>query len=134
MRKPLTTLAALALVTATLTAHPARGRDEQPKDDEASVWMKQKLSATQNILHGLTKADFDAIEKNAQAMLVVGYLEKWVRAGTPGYDRMLKDFQYANKALTLAAREKNVDGATIAYLQLTISCVNCHKIVRDAVK
>jgi hypothetical protein len=62
------------------------------------------------------------------------YLEKWVRADTPGYKRLTKDFEYANESLTHAARDKNVDGATIAYLQLTISCVNCHKIARDVGK
>jgi len=134
MRKSLTTLATLTLMTATLALHPARGGDEQAKEKEPSIWMKQKLVASQNILAGLTKADFGAIEKNAQSMLVVGYLEKWVRADTPGYQNLMKDFEYANKSMTLAARERNLDGATIAYLQLTISCVNCHKIVRDVGK
>jgi hypothetical protein len=130
MRKLLTTLTALALMNSTLAIDLARGYDEKAKYQEPSVWMKQKLSASQNILAGLTKADFDAIKKNAESMLVVGYLEKWVRADTPGYQIMMKDFTYANKSLILAAREKNLDGATIAYVQLTFSCVNCHKLVR----
>jgi hypothetical protein len=56
--------------------------------------------------------------------------KKWIRADTPEYQTMLRDFLYANKSLTLAAREKNLDAATVAYLQLTLSCVNCHKVVR----
>jgi hypothetical protein len=92
--------------------------------------MKQKLVASQNILAGLTKGDYPLIEKNAQSMLAVGYLEKWVRSGTPRYQKLMNDFEYANKSLTLAAREQNLDGATIAYVQLTVSCVHCHKIVR----
>ena len=47
---------------------------------------------------------------------------------------MLADFDYANKSLVLAARERNLDRATIAYLQLTLSCVNCHTLVRDSAK
>jgi cytochrome c556 len=131
MRKSLTALATLTLIAATLALPTARGVDDQDQEKKASLWMKQKLVASQNILAGLTKAEFDAIEKNAQSMLVVGYLEKWVRADTPGYQNLMREFEYANKSLTLAAREKNLDGATIAYMQLTISCVNCHKIVRD---
>src|SRR5271169_1973683 len=122
MRKLLTTLTALALMNSTLAIHRARGDDEKAKQHEPSVFMKQKLSASQNILAGLTKADFDVIKKNAESMLVVGYLEKWVRADTPGYQKMMKDFQYANKSLILASREKNLDGATVAYVQLTFSC------------
>ena len=86
------------------------------------------------MLAGLTKADFKAIEKNAKSMIAVGYLEKWVRADTPGYKTMLADFEYANKSLVLATRERNLDRATIAYLQLTLSCVNCHTLVRDSAK
>ncbi len=130
MRNLLTILAALALMSSTLAIELARGDDGKSKQQEASVFMKQKLSASQNILAGLTRADFDAIKKNAESMLVVGYLEKWVRADTPGYQKMMRDFEYANKSLVLASREKNLDGATLAYVQLTFSCVHCHKLVR----
>ena len=44
---------------------------------------------------------------------------------------MMKDFEYANKSLVRAVRAKNLDSATIGYLQLTLSCVDCHKVVRD---
>jgi hypothetical protein len=29
------------------------------------------------------------------------------------------------------AKDKNLDGAALAYVQLTMSCVNCHKYVRE---
>jgi len=134
MKKTVTALATLVLITAMWGVHPTCGGDEQPKENAGSLWMRQKLVASQNILAGLTKADYEAIEKNAQSMIVVGYLEKWIRADTPEYQTLLRDFMYANKSLNLAARDRNLDGATVAYLQLTLSCVNCHKIVRDASK
>ena len=131
MKRSLTILATLVLITAMCGVNHTRGGDEQPKDNAGSLWMKQKLVASQNLLAGLTMADYPAIEKNAQSMIAVGYLEKWIRADTPEYQTMLRVFLYANKSLTLAAREKNLDGATVAYLQLTLSCVNCNKLVRD---
>jgi hypothetical protein len=142
MKKSLATLAALILITAPLAVQPTRGDDQQEqekqqekqKEKPASIWMKMKLAATQNILAGLTKGDFDAIEKNASSMLFVDHLEKWLRADTPGYSMRLKEFEYANKSLKLAAHEKNIDGATIAYVQLTLSCVECHKLIRDPAK
>ncbi len=130
MSRLLAALFTMALIPAMVATHFARGDDDKPKAPEPSVWMKQKLTASQNILAGLTKGDYEAIEKNAQSMLAVVYLEKWVRADTPGYQKLMRDFEYANKGLTLAARERNLDGATIAYVQLTFSCVHCHKIVR----
>lgn len=89
MRKLLAALAALLLITAPLLVQPSRGGAEQDKDKDkekpASIWMKEKLSATQNILAGLTKEDFEAIDKNAQSMLFLDHLEKWLR----GYARLL---------------------------------------------
>lgn len=134
MPKPLTTLATLILMTATLAVHSTRGGNQDEKDKQSSIWMKQKLVASQNILGGLTKADFDAVRLNAESMLFVGYLEKWVRAETREYKNMMRDFEYANKSLIRASREKNLDSATLGYVQLTLSCVNCHKVVRDAGK
>jgi hypothetical protein len=121
---------ALLAVSLGVGLCPAPVRAADPPRLEPSVWMKQKLTASQNILAALNNADYDAIAANANSMLVVGYLEKFARADTPGYRELMGDFTYANKSLVLAAREKNLDGATIAYLQLTLSCVNCHKIVR----
>jgi hypothetical protein len=134
MRKLLITLATLSLLTAVLGAFPARGGDNQEQEKQSSLWMKQKLVASQNILGGLTKADFEAIRLNAESMLFVGYLEKWVRADMPGYQNMMRDFEYANKQLVRASRDKNLDSATLGYVQLTLSCVNCHKVVRDVGK
>jgi hypothetical protein len=37
--------------------------------------------------------------------VAVGYFEKWVRADTLGYRTMLRDFDFANKTLAVAARE-----------------------------
>jgi hypothetical protein len=131
MNRLLTILAVTAVISAPLAVHATRGDDEKAQPKGPSLWMKQKLGASQSILAGLTKGDYDAIEKNAQAMLGVGYLEKWVRADIPGYQKLMKDFEYANESLVRAAREKNLDGATIGYVELTFSCVHCHKIVRS---
>ena len=83
-------LATLILVTSTFTIHLARRLNAQEKEKQASLWMKQKLSASQNILAGLTTADFDAIEKNAQSMLAVGLSRK---VGGGGYPRIPGDDQ-----------------------------------------
>lgn len=131
MIRSILALGALVVLIVVLNVNPTRGKDDNPKGKGGSLWMKQKLAASQNILGGLTKPDYEAIEKNAQSMIAVGYLENWIRAETPGYQLMLRDFEFANKSLVLAAREKNLDGATVAYMQLTLTCINCHKIVRE---
>jgi hypothetical protein len=123
-------IATSVLLVASLTAYHARAQVDDSRT-KSSVWMKQKLIASQNILEGLTRADYDMIEKNAAGMQIVAYLENWVRADTPGYKGQLQAFEYANGAIVRAAHDKNLDGVTLAYTQLAISCVQCHKLVRD---
>jgi hypothetical protein len=93
--------------------------------------MKQKLEASQNILAGLTEADFGKVRTNAEALSFLGYLEKWAHADTPNYKRQMLYYDYANRDLIRQAKEKNLDGAILAYNQLTASCVQCHQIIRD---
>jgi len=123
-----TPVLALLLVLAL----PLRAQDQPAQ--KSSIWMRQKVQASQAILTGLASADFQAIGQNAAAMSAMEQLEKWLRADSPGYRTQLRLFEFADRELIRAAREKNLDAATLAYNQLTISCVNCHKIVRDAVR
>ena len=106
----------------------------EPDESEPSYWMTKKMEYSQNVLRGLAKADFAAIEKNARSMNELTQIEKWIRGNTPEYKRHVAAFQAANKGLIQMAQDKNIDGATLAYLQLTMSCVQCHKLVRDADK
>jgi mono/diheme cytochrome c family protein len=102
--------------------------------DKASLWMTKKLEFSQKILRGLTMGDFEMARKNADAMVVVGYLESWDRAGTPEYKKQLKSFESANKELVRQAEMKDIGAATRAYAQLVVSCIECHNVVRDAKK
>ncbi len=111
--------------------HPSKA------DDRPANWMKQKLEMSQNILAGLTKGDFKSVETNALQMNVVNFLEKEVAQDQPyykEYSRQLNAFETANRELLRQASAKNIEGATLAYMQLTISCVQCHRIIRDAKK
>ncbi len=118
----------VAAIVFCVAAGPAHGAEEEEK---MSFWMKKKLEYTQGILVGLTSEDYAAISKNARSMNALGYFEKWVRAGSNEYRSQLKIFQNANEQLIRMADEENLDGAALAYVQLTLSCVNCHKVVRD---
>lgn len=120
----------------TACAQPPESRGGKGEDalKNASLWMKNKMVASEKILEGMTRADFGQIEKYAQGMRMLTYLERWVRSDVPGYRTQLHTFDYANEAIVQGAREKNLDAVTIAYTQLAISCVQCHKYVRDKVE
>ncbi|MBC8351207.1 MAG: cytochrome c [Planctomycetes bacterium] len=42
----------------------------------------------------------------------------------------LKTFEFSVNELVRNAEDKDLDGATLAFTQMTISCVNCHKELR----
>ena len=98
---------------------------------ESKFWMDQKLQKSQAILAGLTRNDFDAIDDNAKQLNVLNYLEAYVRADVPEYKEQLQVFKFANGSLIKASRNRDTNGATLAYTQLVVSCVNCHNVVRD---
>jgi hypothetical protein len=55
----------------------------------------------------------------------------WRVFKTPRYELHSNEFRRGIEALAEAAKVKNVDGAALAYVDLTLTCVRCHKYVRD---
>jgi hypothetical protein len=135
MKRVLLTLAWCVVAVAGLSIGPATADEKKvDKKKAASVWMTRKLEVAQTILRGLTEADFELIQKEAGKMQLVNYLEEWDRGDAPEYKRQLRYFEDANKQLTRQAKNKNINGATLAYTQLTLSCVQCHNLIRDLKK
>jgi cytochrome c556 len=124
----------LALVLTTVNFTGASEKKKPSEADKARAWMKQKVQFSQGILSGLTEGDFDKIRINAQAINVLTYMEKWSWADRPEYKQQMRAFEAANKELLRQAKAKNIEGATLAYNELTVSCVRCHQVVRKAKK
>jgi hypothetical protein len=118
------TLAGLAAVLGT----PGGQGDEPPKRNPL---MQQKLERSQKVLEGIAVKDFDLIEKNADELILISKKAEWRVLQTPDYVLHSDDFRRNADAIVKAARAKNLDGAALAYVQLTMSCVNCHKHVRE---
>jgi cytochrome c556 len=130
-------LIALAALAVTFMSVTSKADDKKPAPPTKEKWMKQKLRLSQDILAGLTEADFDRIANGAVALNISNYLENWVAKGKPRHDEyelQLANFEFYNRELIRQAQDKNIDGATLAYHLMTASCVQCHKIVRDVKK
>ncbi len=105
-------------------------QDEATKKQEPSVWMKQKLKYSQGILNGLATEDYDLIANNAMAMKGLNKIEYFVRQKPVNYRTQLKTFQFSVDELIRGAEDENLDGATLAFTQMAVSCVKCHKTLR----
>ena len=121
------TLVALAVLAASgMLASSASAQNE------VAAFMKAKLVHAEKVLEGLATEDFDLIVKHSQAISLLCQDELWSVVKTVEYHERSKEFQRSVNAITEAARQKNLDAAALAYVNTTLSCVNCHKYVRNA--
>jgi len=125
-------LAWLALVI-TLCVPTGQGAAEPPDKSapqkEPSL-MRQKLEYANRILTGIATEDFTTIRQNAEALQRLTRLKEFSPAKPTEYRAQLLIFDFATSELLRLSKEKNLDGAALAYTQLALSCVNCHKQLR----
>ncbi len=107
------------------------GLSQQPKVNDVHDFMRAKLEHSKKVLEGLTMEDFSAIVKNSQAMSLLVEDAAWQVLQTREYAQRSAEFRRTADRLTEAGRKKNLDGAALAYVELTMQCVDCHKYVRS---
>ncbi|GBD37747.1 hypothetical protein HRbin36_02883 [bacterium HR36] len=100
-------------------------------DEQLAQLMKRKLEASQKILEGLALAHFDVIVTNAETLIFISRQAAFRVLPTPEYELHSNEFRRIAGELAEKAREKNLDGAMLKYVDLTLTCVKCHKHVRD---
>jgi hypothetical protein len=120
----------LALWTASGAGQPAAQHTR-------AEFMRQKLVFAKDVLEGLALEQFATIERGGKALRRLSGAAEWEVPTIPNatdYVMMTTDFQRHADELVKQAKVKNIDAATLAYVKLTMSCVQCHKFIRDAGK
>lgn len=103
---------------------------EPPANAKAAL-MKKKLEAAQMLLEGLAMNDFAKLDRQAEELQLISKKAEWAVLKTPEYLRHSEEFRRNAADVQAAARRKNIDLATLGYLKLTTSCVECHKHLRE---
>ena len=93
--------------------------------------MKLKLSYAQNVLEGIATENTERITGNAQKLSALSKAAGWRANITPEYQLFAAEFRRHADAVARAGKDKNVDAASLAYFQMTMSCINCHRYMRD---
>jgi hypothetical protein len=131
MRKLTYVLAVLALVLALPTLH-GHGQDkDKPEPKKVSELMRRKLEASQKVLEGVALNDFKLIGRNAEELIQISKATEWKVVRTPQYEVFSNEFRRNADALVQNAKDKNSDGAALTYVEMTLTCVKCHKYVRE---
>jgi hypothetical protein len=78
--------------------------------------------------------DFEKIATSAAALDALSGSAEWKPLPQGFYAADLRVFQEAANELQQKARTRNLDGSTLAYFQLTLSCIRCHEHLRSLVR
>ena len=126
------TKATLTVLALMLVVRLAPGEPPRLKGNDLSAFMQLKRASSHEVFDGIVDEDYVKVRKNAQAMSLLTEDELWQVLKTPDYLQYSAEFRHAANDLAKAAEQKNVDRATLAYLEMTKKCVDCHRHVRDA--
>ena len=103
---------------------------QSKRNRAAKEFMREKLELSQGVLEGLTKEDYGLVLSKSSRLGAMTKEADWRIFENPDYDQQSILFRRQVNALKKAARDKNLDAATLAYVRMTMNCVDCHKLVR----
>jgi hypothetical protein len=133
--KLLLTLVALLGSVTLLGGHHGPARSEPPprdrlEDKKITELMQSKLRHSQKVLEGVAVGDFKEIAANAEDLIAISKEAEWRVLKTPQYELRSNEFRRTADELVKNAEAKNLDAAALSYVELTMTCVKCHKYVR----
>ncbi len=120
----------IVVVGLTLSVLPfavGRGVGFEP----ATELMRRKLSHSQKVLEGIAVKDFEEIAASAEELIAISKEAEWQVLKTPAYELYSNEFRRSAETLVKNAKDKNLDAAALAYVDMTLTCVKCHKHVRE---
>jgi len=129
-RRALAIAGTLAVVGLGTTTMPA-AQQAATKPDQVAGFMRAKLAHSQLVLEGLAVEDYDLIDRGAQELSLASQDASWQVLQTEDYARQSAEFRRSCDSLRTAAKGRNLDGAALAWMEVTMKCVQCHKYVRD---
>ena len=116
----------ITVMCAGLTSALAQARRERA----AREFMRDKLELSQGVLEGVVTENYDLIIAKGTKLSAMTREADWRLFENPDYELQSQIFRRHVDSLMKAAKDKNLDNATLAYVRITMSCVDCHKLVR----
>lgn len=120
------------LVLALLFAGTSSIYAQAEKESGVKGAMRKKVAYSQNVLVGITLEDYGLIANNAEKLVELSNKTNWYSRQVPEYELFLNEFRRNAEQLMEAGKQKNLDAASLAYVQMTFSCVSCHKFIRQS--
>ena len=126
MKTRIALVAVAIILIGGLTATVAQSKRERA----AKEFMRDKLELSQRVLEGIVTEDYDLIIARGTKLSAMTKEADWRLFENPNYEQQSVTFRRQVDSLVKAAKNKDSDAATLAYVRMTMSCVACHKLVR----
>lgn len=91
--------------------------------------MRAKLEHAQQILADVVTSNWAGLEQHSEELRRATQDPAWAALSTPEYARQTAAFLRASEDLLDAAKRRDLEAAPLAYVSLTMSCVQCHRYV-----
>lgn len=103
-----------------------------PDKKTMEKFMTRKLAAAQRALEGVTRDDHALIQKATAEMIELSRQAAWEQMASYRFVQDTTDFVAAAEFLGRMAEAKDVEGTSLGFMRLTMTCTNCHNHVRTA--
>jgi cytochrome c556 len=120
------------LILALFFAGTSSTYAQAEKESGVKEAMRKKVAYSQQVLVGITLEDYGLIANNAKKLVELSNKTNWYSRQVPEYELFLNEFRRNAEQLMEAGKRKNLDAASLAYVQMTLSCVSCHKYIRQS--
>lgn len=120
----------------TQTTPPSDPPSADKKDEPATAlsrFMRQKLQSSNLILEGLCTEDLKMVSDGSASLMKMSTQENWRVSNDMMYRRYSTEFVNAVEELQKEAEDNNMDGTSMAWVNVTMKCLKCHEWVRNTV-
>jgi len=104
---------------------------QEPGQASKAGFMRLKLEPAKKILEGIALGDFQTIRTSSEQLRKLSLDADWMVMQTEAYSQHSKEFQSSLNLIRRMCDDSDLDGVTLAYMQMTMRCVQCHKMIRD---
>jgi len=116
---------------------PRKEKGSADKQDEPARaltrFMRQKLQASNLILEGLCTDDLQMVTDGTQTLMKMSHEERWRVSNDMMYRRYSSEFVQAVEELQKEAEDNDMNGTSMAWVNVTMKCLKCHEWVRNTV-
>lgn len=96
-----------------------------------SEFMRKKLDSSNKILEGLVTDELKTVAEACDELLEMSTAEKWRASNDMMYLQHSEEFRNSVKQLRKKANSASIDGTALAWVDVTMNCIQCHEWVRN---